>query len=788
MKRIILLLVLISATTIFGQAPNTTYAPQAYRGDLHVLGNLYLSGTLTGTTGFNGPIGGTTPAAGTFTYINDVNREIECPVGTYADLCVTIANNYTTSAETGGSHGVILKWGDYHYHVSPSYVGPQTVNNGIVFEGVQPRFIATGNSAVSSGTPNGGTWIDFNGNPGFIWPGTATTGVSAASLHNVGFFNWSNTLLQFGSVNTLGCIYCNLTNVYASGQCTANQSDQGVVFYNSLFTPMNHVSVMNVNTAYAFISSNSASGAITPGNSVLIDLFTQPCNKTAAAGNNTEPGILVKGVTPPINMLTFIRPQVNQGGDGTADQMLISNAGSIGITDGDFEGPAANGVHLVGSYANRIGIVESWGQTNTVTVDSTSTGNEIDCLGNCALNIDPAQKYTTAVLGNVSGLNGAIPSGPIPNQFVDIKANTVQKPNSRDFYIGTVSLPTSTGSNNAVLLGTLALTQSSGSLITMTAHVFGNSCVVIDKTWIIPWPGTGQGLIKVPPLMDSGAYSGSNFDLDISASGTSINFYFIRTGGTCAANAYVSIAGATAADAIGSTGDYWTTSGTVSTQTAATSIYGPSSITVAAGGLTVGGRCGSGDGATIECNDAPVINYPPNGSTLTGSTQVFSWPAVPGATGYYFWLGTTAGGNDLLNGNSGTNTYITASGLPTAGATIYASLYAVQTTGTNKVATATYTAASPIYAPQKVVTCGTTTTCSNTAQTSPRIVWGTVALSSGSATVTGMSPAWTSTTSFSCTGTDTTSAAAVKIVNASTSSITVTGTGTDVINYHCIGN
>jgi hypothetical protein len=76
--------------------------------------------------------------------------------------------------------------------------------------------------------------------------------------------------------------------------------------------------------------------------------------------------------------------------------------------------------------------------------------------------------------------------------------------------------------------------------------------------------------------------------------------------------------------------------------------------------------------------------------------------------------------------------------------------------------------------PQKVKTCGTTTTCSNTGHASPRIVWGTVTLSTGTATVASMTT-FTSSTSFACIGTDATAAAAVKIVNATSSSIIITG-------------
>ena len=90
--------------------------------------------------------------------------------------------------------------------------------------------------------------------------------------------------------------------------------------------------------------------------------------------------------------------------------------------------------------------------------------------------------------------------------------------------------------------------------------------------------------------------------------------------------------------------------------------------------------------------------------------------------------------------------------------------------------------------PQKISTCGTTTLCTNSAQASPRIVWGIVTLSSGSASVGSMTP-WTSSSSYGCTCTDTsTTVAACNVQNTSTTSITVNGTGTDAITYVCVGN
>jgi hypothetical protein len=88
----------------------------------------------------------------------------------------------------------------------------------------------------------------------------------------------------------------------------------------------------------------------------------------------------------------------------------------------------------------------------------------------------------------------------------------------------------------------------------------------------------------------------------------------------------------------------------------------------------------------------------------------------------------------------------------------------------------------------KTFACGTTTTCSATAQTSAIIVQGRVTLSGGTATVTAL-PTFTSTSSFHCTAQDTTSTAtSANAVPASTTSITVTGTLTDVIDYICVGN
>lgn len=94
------------------------------------------------------------------------------------------------------------------------------------------------------------------------------------------------------------------------------------------------------------------------------------------------------------------------------------------------------------------------------------------------------------------------------------------------------------------------------------------------------------------------------------------------------------------------------------------------------------------------------------------------------------------------------------------------------------------------------MSCGMTSACSNTGQgNTARIVFGSAPLVSASpstVTITGISPAFTSSTSYVCTVTDATTATnnLLKVVNVSGSSFTITGpnTLTDTINFVCAGN
>ncbi|MGP8251915.1 MAG: hypothetical protein ACLQHF_07755 [Terracidiphilus sp.] len=72
---------------------------------------------------------------------------------------------------------------------------------------------------------------------------------------------------------------------------------------------------------------------------------------------------------------------------------------------------------------------------------------------------------------------------------------------------------------------------------------------------------------------------------------------------------------------------------------------------------------------------AAALTSPTPGTVLTGPKVTFTWTTAPGATNYYFRLGTSVGANNLYGSGEITTTSATVYNLPTNGETIYARLY-----------------------------------------------------------------------------------------------------------------
>lgn len=97
----------------------------------------------------------------------------------------------------------------------------------------------------------------------------------------------------------------------------------------------------------------------------------------------------------------------------------------------------------------------------------------------------------------------------------------------------------------------------------------------------------------------------------------------------------------------------------------------------------------------------------------------------------------------------------------------------------------------------QIQACGATSSCSHTALTHAQTVWGTVPLVTGTpstVTISGISPAFSSTSSYKCLLQDQTTQTnntAISVTSyASGSSFVITGpsTNTDTILYVCVGN
>ena len=98
-----------------------------------------------------------------------------------------------------------------------------------------------------------------------------------------------------------------------------------------------------------------------------------------------------------------------------------------------------------------------------------------------------------------------------------------------------------------------------------------------------------------------------------------------------------------------------------------------------------------------------------------------------------------------------------------------------------------------VISPIKFVFCGTLAACSSISILEPNTVTGEAALVSGTpsaVTITGIYPAFTSTSTYECYASDQTAPNALQVTKVSGSSITITGpaTVTDTVSYSCQGN
>ncbi|WP_322055617.1 hypothetical protein [Burkholderia cenocepacia] len=166
---------------------------------------------------------------------------------------------------------------------------------------------------------------------------------------------------------------------------------------------------------------------------------------------------------------------------------------------------------------------------------------------------------------------------------------------------------------------------------------------------------------------------------------------------------------------------------------------------------------------TVVPNSTAALNINASSSTFTGGLDSTAIGPNTPSTGAF----TTLSASSTVSG-TGFSNYLASP--PAIGAT-------TANTGRFTTLSSTGTGAMPLYS------------TSGTGVSAPHMVQGTVALSSGSATVTlSGSAVFSSSSTYTCTANDTTAANAVKVSQSSGSSITFTGTGTDSVQFLCAGS
>jgi hypothetical protein len=83
----------------------------------------------------------------------------------------------------------------------------------------------------------------------------------------------------------------------------------------------------------------------------------------------------------------------------------------------------------------------------------------------------------------------------------------------------------------------------------------------------------------------------------------------------------------------------------------------------------------------VDMRTLSRITQPVPGSTLSASSETFSWSEGAGVSAYWLEAGTTPGGTQIFSGTPVTQRSATVSGLPTNGSTVYIRLWSLKRSG-----------------------------------------------------------------------------------------------------------
>jgi hypothetical protein len=207
--------------------------------------------------------------------------------------------------------------------------------------------------------------------------------------------------------------------------------------------------------------------------------------------------------------------------------------------------------------------------------------------------------------------------------------------------------------------------------------------------------------------------------------------------------------------------------------------------------------CSGSTGAVTQSQATAAADTVYGNATGSTATPGFTTNPVVASVGL---VGTTAGFFDLGQGSTSSAATLCAASnsicvqAPTS-VTSYLLTMPTAAPGVAGSYAATSTGGVQTWASSNEQFCGTTSACSATAEANAKIVFGSAPLVSGTpstVTISGISPAFTSSSDYVCTVSApgaTAATALIGVTNVSSSSFTITGPGSvsTVISYICVG-
>jgi hypothetical protein len=442
--------------------------------------------------------------------------------------------------------------------------------------------------------------------------------------------------------------------------------------------PTDSLAVAGVGQLLSWISGDSDSPhTFTPQSGFTTDVNSIPTYLTAVSENVSSPGSYQNtySISPSDGWETLlVDVPAASSGISTPTVTVTPSATTIGQSQ-----PLTVTVSLSGSPVPTGSVVLSGGGYTSGTTPLTDGGATIQIPGGSLnLGTDSLTATYTPDSGSSSIYSGATGTTSV----------TVQN--------ATAAAMASPSNGSTLTSGTTTFSWSAGSGGTVEYYL-----------WVGTTPGGSD-------LANQGPFTGTTDTVNLPTNGatTYVRLWTVLNGSTYLSNSYIYTEATVAAGAItsptpgstltsasttfnwsagsGGTIQYYLWVGTAS-GTANLINIGPltgtsATVNLPTNGATIYVRLWTfiNGGASQLHNDytytesavaAGAITSPLPGGTLTSASTTFNWSAGSGGTlQYYLWVGSTAGGSDLVNQGPFTGTSDTVN-LPTSGAKIYVRLW-----------------------------------------------------------------------------------------------------------------